>query len=161
MDGPYLDKKIFLNTLGKDYLAAVFQITHKVTPSVQLFLNEQFGGHTGEEIEVFFGFLHHLKECNVPIHGVGIRGHNIFRTHNLGEYRWFPPRITDLGLLVEITEFDACIRLFEGSDDPYQAQKNYTTTSKIPLVPFTIRTKLILYMRETRPKLLSDIDFAS
>ena len=32
-----------------------------------------------------------------------------------------------MGLLVEITEFDARIRLFEDSDDPYQAQGDYTT----------------------------------
>jgi len=61
MDGPYLNKKIFFNTLGRDYIATVCRSAHKVAPSVQLFLNEQFGNYTGEEVEVFFGLLHHLK----------------------------------------------------------------------------------------------------
>jgi len=134
MDGPYLDKNIFLNTLGKDYIAAVFRMAHEVDPSVQLFLNEQFGNYTGEGVEVFFGLLQHLKESNVPIHGVGIQGHNIFKTHNLDEYREFLTRITDLGLLVEITEFDARIRLFEDSDDPYQAQGDYTTAYAVACI---------------------------
>ena len=35
-------------------------------------------------------------------------------------------RLTALGLLLEITEFDARIRLFEDHDDPYGAQGDYT-----------------------------------
>ena len=128
MNGPYLDKNIYLNTLGKDYIAEAFLIAHEVDPTVQLFLNEQFGDYTGEGIEVFFDLLGDLMTKNVPIHGVGVQAHNIFKTHNLEEYRQFMNRVTDLGLLFEITEFDARIRLFEDHEDPYQAQGDYTTS---------------------------------
>ena len=127
MEGPYLDKNIYLNTLGKEYIAEAFRIAHEVDPSVQLFLNEQFGNYTGANVEVFFDLLEWLKADGVPIHGVGIQAHNIFKTHNLDEYRQFLTRVTGQGLLVEVTEFDARIRLFEDTPDPYQAQGDYTT----------------------------------
>ena len=127
MDGPYLDKNIYLNTLGKDYIAEAFRIAHEFDPSVQLFLNEQFGNYEGENVEVFFELLEWLLNEDVPIHGVGIQAHNIFKTHDLETFRWFLERVSSLGLLTEITEFDARIRLFEGADDPYQAQGAYTT----------------------------------
>lgn len=126
MDGPYLDKNIYLNTLGKDYIAEAFRIAHEVDPTLQLFLNEQFGNYTGEGVEVFIDLLEWLKSENVPIHGVGIQGHNIFKTHDLDAFRQFMKRVTDMGLLFEMTEFDARIRLFENADDPYQAQGDYT-----------------------------------
>jgi endo-1,4-beta-xylanase len=125
MDGPYLDKNIYLNTLGKSYIAEAFRIAHEVDPTVQLFINEQFGNYTGEGVEVFFELLEWLIEAKVPIHGVGIEAHAIFKTHNLEEFRGFVKRITDLGLLFEVTEFDARIRLFGKADDPYQAQADY------------------------------------
>ncbi|MCH2664670.1 endo-1,4-beta-xylanase, partial [bacterium] len=127
MDGPYLDKNIYLKTLGKDYIAEAFRIAHEVDPSVQLFLNEQFGNYEGENVEVFFELLEWLLNEDVPIHGVGIQAHNIFKTHDLETFRWFLERVSSLGLLTEITEFDARIRLFEGAGDPYQAQGDYTT----------------------------------
>ena len=126
MDGPYLDKNIYLKTLGKDYIAEAFRIAHVVDPTVLLFLNEQFGNYAGEGVEAFFDLVEWLLSEDVPIHGVGIQAHNIFKTHNLSEYREFMTRLTALGLLLEITEFDARIRLFEDHDDPYGAQGTYT-----------------------------------
>jgi endo-1,4-beta-xylanase len=126
MDGPYLDKNIYLNTLGRGYVAEAFRIAHEVDPTLQLFLNEQFGNYTGEGVEVFFELLQELVEADVPIHGVGVQAHNIFKTHDLDEFRQFTDRVADLGLLLEITEFDARIRLFEDEVDPYQAQGEYT-----------------------------------
>jgi endo-1,4-beta-xylanase len=127
MDGPYLDKNIYLNTLGKEYIAEAFRIAHEVDPSVSLFINEQFGNYTGEGVEVFFDLLKWLISENVPIHGVGIQAHAIFKTHNLAEFEEFVNRITDLGLFFEVTEFDARIRLFDAAADPYQAQADYMT----------------------------------
>ena len=125
MDGPYLDKNIYLNTLGKAYIAEAFRLAHEVDPTATLFINEQFGNYTGEGVEVFFELLEWLIEEEVPIHGVGIQAHNIFKTHNLTEFRVFVDRIADLGLKFEVTEFDARIRLFDKADDPYQAQSDY------------------------------------
>ena len=125
MEGPYLDKNIYLNTLGKSYIAEAFRIAHKVDPSLQLFINEQFPNYTSESVEVFFDLLEWLIEEEVPIHGVGIQAHNIFKTHNLEAFRGFIKRVTDLGLKFEVTEFDARIRLFDDANDPYQAQADY------------------------------------
>lgn len=107
MDGPYLDKNIYLNTLGKDYIAEAFHLAHEVDPNVQLFINEQFPSYTGEGVEVFFDLLKWLQEEGVPLHGVGIQAHAIFKTQNLDEFQQFVNRITDLGLLFEVTEHDA------------------------------------------------------
>lgn len=126
MDGPYLDRNLFLNTLGRVYIAEAFRIAHEVDPTLQLFLNEQFGNYEGENVEVFFDLLEWLVEEGVPIHGVGIQAHNIFKTHDLAAFRRFVQRVADLGLLVEVTEFDARIRLFEEAEDPYRAQGEYT-----------------------------------
>lgn len=125
MEGPYLDKNIYLNTLGKEYIADAFRIAHEVDPSVELYINEQFGTYSGEGVEVFFELIEWLLEEKVPIHGVGIQAHAIFKTHNLEEFREFTKRISRLGLLFEVTEFDARIRLFDAADDPYQAQSDY------------------------------------
>ena len=125
MDGVYLDKNIFLNTLGRSYIAESFRMAREADPSAQLFINEQFGNYTGELVELFFDLLEWLLEENVPIDGVGIQAHNIFKTHNLDEFRQFVERVADLGLLVEVTEFDARIRLFGEEPDPYRAQSDY------------------------------------
>lgn len=125
MDGVYLDKNIFLNTLGRSYIAESFRMAQEADPSAQLFINEQFGNYTGELVELFFDLIEWLLEEDVPIDGVGIQAHNIFKTHNLKEFRQFVQRIADLGLLVEVTEFDARIRLFGEELDPYQAQGDY------------------------------------
>jgi len=125
MDGVYLDENIFLNTLGRSYIAESFRMAREADPSAQLFINEQFGNYAGELVELFFDLLEWLLEENVPIDGVGIQAHNIFKTHNLDEFRQFVQRVADLGLLVEVTEFDARIRLFGEEPDPYQAQGDY------------------------------------
>jgi len=125
MDGPYLDKNIFLNTIGRDYIAETFRVAHEVDPSVQLFLNEQFSRYEGELVGVFFDLLEWLVEEDVPIHGIGIQAHNIFKTHDLDEFRRFVDRIADLGLVFEVTEFDARIRLFDAFENPYQAQGDF------------------------------------
>ncbi len=125
MDGPYLDRNLYLNTLGKDYIAEAFRLAHEIDPTVELYINEQFGNYTGEGVEVFFDLLEWLLDEKVPIHGVGIQAHNIFKTHNLDEFRVFVDRIAALGLRFEVTEFDARIRLFDSADDPYQAQGDY------------------------------------
>lgn len=125
MEGVYLDKNLFLNTLGRSYIAESFRMARAADPSAQLFINEQFGNYTGELVELFFDLLEWLIEENVPIDGVGIQAHNIFKTHKLDEFRQFVQRVANLGLLVEVTEFDARIRLFGEEPDPYQAQGDY------------------------------------
>ncbi len=125
MDGPYLDKNIFLNTLGRSYIAETFKIAHEVDPEATLFLNEQFGTYKGKHVEVFFELLEWLIEAGVPIYGVGIQAHNIFKTHDLDAFHQFIDRVAKLDLKVEVTEFDARIRLFDKFPDPYRAQGEY------------------------------------
>ena len=68
MDGVYLDKNIFLNTLGRSYIAESFRMAREADPSAQLFINEQFGNYTGELVELFFDLIEWLLEELSLIH---------------------------------------------------------------------------------------------
>jgi endo-1,4-beta-xylanase len=65
-----------------------------------------------------------LKEEGVPLHGIGIQSHIAVDTA-IADLSNYIRKFTDMGLEVEITELDIRLRLFDGTDDPYEAQGRY------------------------------------
>ena len=102
-----LRKTIFLEKMGKNYIAEVFRAAHEADPNALLFYNEYGCEGLGEKSDGQFKMLKKLIEEKVPIHGVGLQMH-ISAKH--------PPkpedvaanvrRLAALGLRVQITEMD-------------------------------------------------------
>lgn len=121
-----LENNVFLKYLGDEYIARSFILAHSVDPDLKLFLNENLISYTDRTAEAFLELVKNLKDNHVPIHGVGLQCHiGSRRDTSVTDLRTFIEKFTDLGLEVEITEMDARLRLFNGSEDPYEAQGKY------------------------------------
>tara|TARA_R110002049_G_scaffold308910_2_gene514843 strand:- start:18913 stop:20124 length:1212 start_codon:yes stop_codon:yes gene_type:complete len=132
-DGGF-DNNIFYEFLGKDYIANAFRWAHEVDPDVQLYLNEQFDEYDSEKAHSFLELVKELLADGVPIHGIGIQAHAMFKIPDLKHYKTFVKKIEAIGLKFEITELDVRLRLFDGYDDPYKAQGDfYKEFSKISI----------------------------
>jgi len=123
-DGGF-DNNIFYEYLGKDYIANSFRWAQEVDPNVQLYLNEQFDEYDSEKANSFINLVKELLADGVPIHGVGIQAHSMFKLPDLSKLKPFIKKIETLGLKFEITELDVRLRLFDGHADPYQAQGDF------------------------------------
>ncbi len=119
------EKNVFYRYLGKEYIPRSFILAHKTDPELKLFLNEFFLDYHGKRSESFIRLLKELKEKGVPVYGVGIQSHVISADTSFDEFRTFVKKITDLGLVVEITELDARLSIFRAAKDPYKAQGEY------------------------------------
>jgi endo-1,4-beta-xylanase len=120
-----LENNVYLRYLGPDYIKNAFKIAHNVDPEVKLFLNEQLMNYRDARAEGFYELVKSMKEEGVPIHGVGLQSHiatYLPSTENLKKYI---EKFADLGLTVELTEVDARLRLFDGAEDPYEAQADF------------------------------------
>ena len=132
-DGGF-DNNIFYEYLGKEYIANSFRWAHAVDPTVALYLNEQFDEYDSEKAMAFIKLVEELVADGVPIHGVGIQAHSMFKLPDLTQLKPFIKKIEALGIKFEITELDVRLRLFDGHDNPYQAQGDfYRDFSKICL----------------------------
>ena len=123
--GGDLHNNIYLQYLGKDYIAQSFRWAHEADPNVELYLNEQFDQYDSDKANSFLELAEELVVQGVPIHGVGIQAHAMFTVPDIESFRIFLKRIADLGLKIEITELDARLRLFNSYPDPYQAQGEF------------------------------------
>ena len=121
-----LENNTFLKYLGEEYVSRSFQKAHSVDPDLKLYLNENLISYTGKTAEAFLELVKKLRDNKVPIDGVGIQAHiGAKRDTSIADFIKFIKRITDMDLEVEITEIDARLRLFDGADDPYEAQGKY------------------------------------
>jgi glyoxylase-like metal-dependent hydrolase (beta-lactamase superfamily II) len=121
-----LENNVYLKYLGEDYIARSFELAHSVDSDLKLILNENLLSYTDKTAKAFLALVKQLKENKVPIHGVGIQSHiGSVRDTSIVELSNFIKSITDLGLEVEITELDARLKLFNGAEDPYEAQGKY------------------------------------
>jgi endo-1,4-beta-xylanase len=123
-DGGF-DNNIYYEYLGEDYIAQSFKWAHEVDPNVELYLNEQFNQYDSDKAISFLMLLRKLVDNKVPIHGVGIQAHAMFVIPEIDPLKKFLKEISDMGLKIEITELDARLRLFDGYQDPYQAQGEF------------------------------------
>ena len=99
---------VFLDLLGEDYIAEAFHIAHAADPTAELFLNEVLVEEPNARFDAFYDLVAGLVADGVPIHGVGLQGHivaGIIQPGGIG-LREVIEAFADLGLVVEITEFD-------------------------------------------------------
>jgi len=122
MGGAGLFPSIFTETMGEYYIDYSFQIAHEIDPDCELILNEAIGDYDGPQGKAFLKLLKGLVDRGVPIDGVGLQTHHINKIHDITALKKFIREIGKLGLTVEITELDIRLLLFDGFNDPYQAQ---------------------------------------
>jgi endo-1,4-beta-xylanase len=117
---------VFQRTLGTAYIDHAFRCAREADPAVALYLNEQLWDYDGPRAQLFLQLLADLKQCGVPIDGVGIQGHvNMLPLPSHASLRTYLDQIAALGFTVEFTEVDARLRIFGDAADPYQAQGDY------------------------------------
>jgi endo-1,4-beta-xylanase len=113
---------IFLQTLGPGYVAEVFELAHQADPQAKLFLNEvMVEGQPGKAAGLVT-LVGNLVAQGVPIHGVGLQGHFFFGVPARQDLEDLIRSFADLGLLVEFTEIDVPLGLFDGAPEPLIAQ---------------------------------------
>lgn len=120
-----LEENVFYRYLGPDYIAQAFIKAKAVDPNITLYLNEQFYNYTDARAEAFYQLVVSLLNKGIPIEGIGLQGHMLFYLVTPKDTASFVQRFTNLGLKVQLTEFEARLRLFKDFADPYQAQGEY------------------------------------
>lgn len=120
-----LEENVFYRYLGKEYIEQAFVKARAIDPTIGLYLNEQFYNYTDQRAEAFYQLVVSLLNKGVPIDGIGLQGHMLFNLASVKETADYVKRFTAIGLKVQITEFEARLRLFSDAEDPYLAQGEY------------------------------------
>jgi len=123
--GAKLEANVFYKYLGEKYVENALRKAHEVDPNIELFVNEQFTSYSSKRAQFFYDYIKSLIDDGVPIHGIGLQNHMAFSLESPEEIAKYIKRFTELGLRVELTEFDARLRLFKNDPDPYLAQGRY------------------------------------
>lgn len=106
--GTDLYDNVFRDLLGSDYIAEAFEIAHAADPTAKLFLNEVLAESPNARFDALYDLVAGLVADGVPIDGVGLQGHivaGLIQPDGAG-LRQVIQAFGDLGLEVEITEFD-------------------------------------------------------
>ena len=122
--GEGLDKNVFFETLGEDYVAESFRLAREVDADAELVLNEQisWNEYDGPSATEFIDFVRRLLDQGVPIDGIGLQGHMLMGVPDPKALDCFLRQLGDVGLFIEITEMDMRIGLFSDEADPLGAQ---------------------------------------
>ncbi len=120
-----LEENVFYRYLGKEYIEQAFLKAKFFDPNVTLYLNEQFYNYTDDRADAFYQLVVSLLNKGIPVEGIGLQGHMLFYLATPADTAAYVKRFTELGLRVQLTEFEARLRLFKDSTDPYQAQGEY------------------------------------
>jgi Beta-1,4-xylanase len=125
-DGSGLRDTVFRQTLGDQYIADAFRLTHEADPEALLFYNDYGGEGMGSKSNRIYELLKGLKAQGVPVDGVGLQMHISANSRpsdlNIAANM---RRLADLGLLVNISEMDVRISSVPGSPQARdEAQKS-------------------------------------
>jgi endo-1,4-beta-xylanase len=109
-DGTLRDT-FWLRIIGPEYIDMAFQWAHEADPDALLFYNDYASEGLGRKSDAVYALVQDMLERDVPIHGVGLQSHLVLTS---------PPvfkdvlanikRLSDLGLLVHVTEMDVRMR---------------------------------------------------
>jgi endo-1,4-beta-xylanase len=112
-DGTLRDS-IWLRGIGPEYIEMAFRWAHEADPQAELFYNDYGGEGLGRKSDAIYGLVRHLRERNVPIHGVGLQMHvSVMKHPDPQDVSENMARLANLGLKVDITEMD--VQLQDGA----------------------------------------------
>jgi len=116
-DDGTLRNSIWLQKLGRGYLADAFRWAHEADPKAQLFYNDYNIEFTGPKSNAVYRMVKDLKRQGVPIHGVGFQTH-LDTQYGFPDLRANLQRFAALGLNVAETEVDVRTFVKEGTNEP-------------------------------------------
>ncbi|MYB09216.1 MAG: endo-1,4-beta-xylanase [Acidimicrobiia bacterium] len=97
--------------LGEDYLADVLTVAHEADSTIELWINETHTEVIPDKHDLFTRIVADLVERGLPLHGIGIQGHQLYPDFSPGPpdpdqlYRGVTT-FADMGLEVAVTEMD-------------------------------------------------------
>ncbi|MFQ5616006.1 MAG: endo-1,4-beta-xylanase, partial [Anaerolineales bacterium] len=110
-EGPLKDT-IWLKNIGPAYLDLAFLWAHEADPNARLFYNDFDSEGLNAKSDAIYALAQDLLARGIPIHGVGMQMHLIEPSPpDPAEVAANFQRLADLGLEVQITEFD--VRILE------------------------------------------------
>ncbi len=105
-DGSGLRDTPWRRLIGDDYVEMAFRFAHEADPDALLFYNDYGGEMGGTKSDAIYAMVKDFVARGVPINGVGLQMHLTLNTVNAYALAQNMQRLTDLGLQVQITEFD-------------------------------------------------------
>ncbi len=105
-DGSGLRDAPWRQFIGDDYIDLAFQFAHEADPDAVLFYNDYGAEGMGAKANAVYNMVKDMIDRGIPIGGVGLQAHSIIGTLNFNAIGNNIQRLGDLGLQVQITEFD-------------------------------------------------------
>jgi endo-1,4-beta-xylanase len=104
----YLRNSEWYKICGEEYIAKAFQWAHEADPNALLFYND-YNEISPVKREKIYKLVKSLKDAGVPVHGVGMQGHWAVNEPTREQLDSTIKRFADLGVQVQITEFDVSV----------------------------------------------------
>jgi endo-1,4-beta-xylanase len=110
------DDSKWYQMIGPDYIEASFRFAHEADPEALLYYNDYGAEGINKKSDAVYELVKDLMAKGVPVHGVGLQMHiENDKPIPTDQLRANIERLRDLGLRVDITEFD--VRIPEPVDD--------------------------------------------
>jgi endo-1,4-beta-xylanase len=110
-----LRESIWKQVIGDDYIDSAFVWAHRADPDALLFILEYGAEAINSKSDGLYAKCQELIGKGIPIHGVGMQCHFTKGDINFFSVEQYMKRLTNLGLLVSITELDIRIPVEEFS----------------------------------------------
>lgn len=121
-----LRSDLFLDALGKEYIADSFRWAHEADPDVKLYYNEYGAEGVNHKSDAMLQMIKDLQAAKVPIHGAGFQSH--FSSGSVPTtLKQNLERFAALGIDVAITELDIRVKLPSTAAELEQQAKDYVT----------------------------------
>ena len=122
---------IFLERMGQDYVAKLFQWAHEADPDALLFLNDYLGAQSKNTS--LLNLIDELLAQNTPLHGVGIQMHIIpeIWNHDFNNFTFveaFFDQLATRHLLVHLSELDVIMN-WEGKKTELSKEQAFNQKS--------------------------------
>ncbi len=102
---------LWYKVIGPEYIDLAFQWAHEADPDALLLYNDYNAEGVGKKSNAVYELVTGLVERKVPIHGVGLQLHASISSYPLPwELELNMTRLSELGLVVHITEMDIRIK---------------------------------------------------
>ena len=102
---------VWRSLMGDDYMAEALTLAHEVDPTIELWINETHNDVVPDKHELFAQMVADLVERGLPLHGVGVQGHQLYPDFSPApptpeRFHQVVSTYADMGLEVAVTEMD-------------------------------------------------------
>lgn len=108
-NGKLRNSKYYQIVKSDEYIANAFYWAREADPKAKLFINDYGCEGPGAKQDGFYNLVKKLKSEGVPIDGVGLQCHISMDYPSVSDLRTTIRRFAELGVLVQITEFDMSV----------------------------------------------------